>query len=105
MKYERGAFAMNITSGFYFSTIIILIISELQLLQYPMFRLILFFILTIVIFYLQDYFFIKKRRYRIAIDKFSNTPKLVKLIYGVFALILMLGNFFAIILAIGFASK
>lgn len=105
MKYERGAFAMNITGGFYLSALLILIISKLQILQFPTLRVILFFALTIVIFYIQDYFLIKKRRYRFAIDRFLNTPKFLKVIYGLFAMFLMLSNFFVIMIAVGLSAK
>lgn len=96
---------MNITCGFYFSAILILIIAQLKILQFPVVRIILFFTLTVVIFFIQDYLFIKMGRYRIAIDRFSNTPKFLKIIYGLIGLIFMLSNFFVILFAAGFSSK
>lgn len=105
MKYERGAFAMNVTGGFYFSAVLEFLISKFQILQFPIFRLVLFFILVILIFYLLDHYVIEQRRYRVAIDRFIKTPKFLKVIYGVFDLILMLGNFFVIFFAIALSVK
>ncbi len=105
MKYERGAFGMNVTCGFYFSCIFIFVMSKLEILQFPLFRTIFFFVSAVVIFYLLDNYLINKRRYRIAIDRFLETPKFLKILYGIFALGLMVGNFFAILLAVSLAAK
>lgn len=101
MKYERASFGMNISFGFYISALVILLISKLHILENLISLVILFFGLTVVIFYLLDHYIIEKRRYRIAIDRFLYTPKFLKVLYGILALIIMLSNFFVILFVAG----
>lgn len=96
LKFERAAFGINLTLGFFFSGLIISLISKSKLIVNGMFLLVMYFLLILLVFKIHDIYFIKNRRYRIAIDRFAGTAPYFKFLFALLAASLLFASFFSI---------